>query len=789
MATVFIHHAPSDDVLAANLAQALRAEGFDGAYLHRNDGRPSWLEALTQGRETCRAVIDLVTEAWLADATLLEETHQAQRLGKPTLSLLAIDEDSKLGADARERLVQLRRSSPAVPKPRRDSPLLAPKLLAMLRGLGAHGGFGPDPFVFPIGADMPPYRGARPFGDEDSDAALFFGRGREIVECLELMRAQRARHEARPVVFLGPARSGKSSLVLAGLLPRLRREAPTWTVLRPLRADSDPLLALASAITSTLADFDAHVDARDLRQQLVDDWIAGSRAVSSRLNTLSSKLREEAERPYSTLVLAVEPCASLFEGDSKSAQATRKFLSQAASDDSPWSLLFTARESEFRALLQHEELRELPWRPHELRPLPAFRFDEVITGPARRMGKPMDVDLVHALICEVPKRGELALLAHVLERLHQAGLGSGLQLGAEKLAEKLVKDAPADLLTKDAPEGARTRTTSSSPSRQSASIWALGSSALGLTVFLSWGLLEGGWERQALARWWRQWTVEVPYRIREVDPFLLSREQERSLEPGDMFRECAQYCPEMVVVPAGSFLMGDEDERDATLLPRHRVHLSRDFAVGRTEVSFAQYGACIRFGSCNDWPEDYQIHEDNGSKPVVHLRAEAMRAYIAWIRKATGRNYRLLSSAEWEYVARAGSAAAFSWGEEMIPNRAHCARGCGSPFREDRSLDRDFLVATAPVASFVANPFGVFDMHGNVWELVEDCWHETYQGAPNDGSPWGEANGGDCSGAVVRGGGWQSVPRGIRSSARDWLPADTTARPTVGFRVARDLED
>ncbi|MEM6371086.1 MAG: toll/interleukin-1 receptor domain-containing protein, partial [Myxococcota bacterium] len=253
MATVFIHHAPSDDVLAANLAQALRAEGFDGAYLHRNDGRPSWLEALTQGRETCRAVIDLVTEAWLADATLLEETHQAQRLGKPTLSLLAIDEDSRLGADARERLVQLRRSSPAVPKPRRDSPLLAPKLLAMLRGLGAHGGFGPDPFVFPIGADMPPYRGARPFGDEDSDAALFFGRGREIVECLELMRAQRARHEVRPVVFLGPARSGKSSLVLAGLFPRLRREAPTWTVLRPLRADSDPLLALASAITSTLA--------------------------------------------------------------------------------------------------------------------------------------------------------------------------------------------------------------------------------------------------------------------------------------------------------------------------------------------------------------------------------------------------------------------------------------------------------------------------------------------------------------------------------------------------------
>ena len=164
-----------------------------------------------------------------------------------------------------------------------------------------------------------------------------------------------------------------------------------------------------------------------------------------------------------------------------------------------------------------------------------------------------------------------------------------------------------------------------------------------------------------------------------------------------------------------------------------------------------------------------------------------MRDYIAWLSEVTGARYRLLSSAEWEYVARAGTTTAYFWGDALLPGRAHCVRGCESPFEQERYQDRDFVVAAAPVGSFPPNAFGVFDMHGNVWEVVEDCWHDSYRGAPSDGSAWREAGGGDCDGVVVRGGGWQSVPRGIRAAVRDGLPQNAAGRASIGFRVARDL--
>ena len=149
------------------------------------------------------------------------------------------------------------------------------------------------------------------------------------------------------------------------------------------------------------------------------------------------------------------------------------------------------------------------------------------------------------------------------------------------------------------------------------------------------------------------------------------------------------------------------------------------------------------------------------------------RAYAAWLSAQTGKRYRLPSEAEWEYAARAGTRTRYSWGDD-IRNRANCSR-CGSEWDDEK---------TAPVGSFAANPFGLYDMHGNVYEWVEDCWHKNYRGAPSDGRAW--TTGCDESLAVVRGGSWVHLPSRLRSAYRSWY------RPSVrdvyvGFRLVQDI--
>ena len=160
-----------------------------------------------------------------------------------------------------------------------------------------------------------------------------------------------------------------------------------------------------------------------------------------------------------------------------------------------------------------------------------------------------------------------------------------------------------------------------------------------------------------------------------------------------------------------------------------------------------------------------------GRRPVINVSWEDAVAYTAWLSEATGERYRLPSEAEWEYAARAGSVTKYSWGNEVGHNRANCYR-CGSQW--DREM-------TAPVGSFRPNVWGLHDMHGNVWEWVQDCWNGNYQGAPTDGAAW---ESGDCSQRVLRGGSWDYNPRYLRSANRT---NDLTMYRnfTVGFRVAR----
>ena len=226
---------------------------------------------------------------------------------------------------------------------------------------------------------------------------------------------------------------------------------------------------------------------------------------------------------------------------------------------------------------------------------------------------------------------------------------------------------------------------------------------------------------------------------------------------GETFRECPS-CPEMVVVPAGSFMMGSpshEDGRDDDEGPVHRVTIAEPFAVGVREVTFAEWNACASSGGCGGYRPDDEGW-GRGNRPVINVSWKDAQAYVDWLSRKTGAEYRLLSEAEWEYAARAGTTTRYHWGDGVGRNRANCDT-CG-----------DSWGVTAPVGSFAANGWGLHDVHGNVWEWVEDCWNGDYTGAPSDGSAWESGN---CDARVLRGGSWSSGPRILRDAYRSWIEA------------------
>jgi formylglycine-generating enzyme required for sulfatase activity len=295
---------------------------------------------------------------------------------------------------------------------------------------------------------------------------------------------------------------------------------------------------------------------------------------------------------------------------------------------------------------------------------------------------------------------------------------------------------------------------------------------------LGWLLLVGlvAWINQDyLMEQWRWFSSIRPYMLSQFRPHVLTAEAERALKPGDIFRECAKDCPEMVVLPAGMFVMGsppDEKGRHESEGPQHEVRISKPFAVSRFEATFDNWEACVSYGDC---PAVGDSGFGHGQQPVINLSWADAQHYVAWLVRMTGKAYRLLSEAEWEYAARAGTQTTYSWGNEIGKGNANC-KGCGSQWDD---------LQTAPVGSFAANPFGLHDMHGNVFEWVEDAWHDGYQGAPSDGSVWIEA--GDVNRRRVRGGSWDYDPNYLRSATRAWFHPDERDG-SIGFRVARALD-
>jgi formylglycine-generating enzyme required for sulfatase activity len=298
----------------------------------------------------------------------------------------------------------------------------------------------------------------------------------------------------------------------------------------------------------------------------------------------------------------------------------------------------------------------------------------------------------------------------------------------------------------------------------------------------------------------------------QVRPHVLSIEQLEKLKPGDAFRECDQAfaCPELTVLAAGEFVMGSP-KREPGRLDREGPQRSvsvRAFAIGRFEITHDEWEACIKcteiagFRAAEDAAPLTKIGCDRlgdqgygrGRKPLINASWDDAQGYVRWLNMMTSGNlakpYRLLSEAEWEYAARAGTQTAYPWGNEaertcefanvMTPKTNETY----SKFEGDVVADcEDGHIDTAPAGSFKPNPFGLYDMHGNVWEWVAECFQPSLSDHPVTGGP---ILSGDCTQRVLRGGSWYLGPQGNRSAFR--LTYRTSGRHIdFGFRIARTL--
>jgi formylglycine-generating enzyme required for sulfatase activity len=254
----------------------------------------------------------------------------------------------------------------------------------------------------------------------------------------------------------------------------------------------------------------------------------------------------------------------------------------------------------------------------------------------------------------------------------------------------------------------------------------------------------------------------------------------------------------MVVIPAGSFTMGSPpDEEVATEREDQvRVSIARPFAVGRFAVTRGEFAAFVAGaghetdGRCHDlarWELKGKADRDwrspgfmqNDRHPVVCIGWNDAKAYAAWISSSTGKRYRLLSETEREYVARAGSTTPFWWGATISTVQANYNGNVTYP----GGAKGEWRKTTVPVDSFIANPWGLYNVHGNVWEWTEDCWNEKNAGNPGDGTA---RVAGDCSLRVLRGASWNNYPHTLRSARRSMEPPGNRLN-SIGFRVARTL--
>jgi formylglycine-generating enzyme required for sulfatase activity len=263
--------------------------------------------------------------------------------------------------------------------------------------------------------------------------------------------------------------------------------------------------------------------------------------------------------------------------------------------------------------------------------------------------------------------------------------------------------------------------------------------------------------------------------------------------------KASDWCPEMVLLPAGTFLMGSPDDERGRLVvegPQQSVTIEKSFAVGRYAITVDQFAAFVADSerpvgtTCKQWsgtdwhdrPGSFRSpgFVQSGDHPAVCVSWEDAMAYVGWLSSRSGRRFRLLTEAEWEYAARGCTVTPFWWGEAITPNQAN---GNFSSTADPDSKGDLWRQRTLPVDSFEPNPWGIYQVHGNVWEWVEDCWNDSHAGGPTNG---GARQGPSTCKRVLRGGSWLNRPQGLRS-ARRHAAERGYRRSDIGFRVAESV--
>jgi formylglycine-generating enzyme required for sulfatase activity len=959
MAVLFVSHSSKDDPVATALEAWLRANGFTDVFVDHQSlaGGAKWREELRISAGACRVVVCLITENWLASNECFNEFRAAWYMGKRLIPLLLLPPFPNLGDEAAKRFAEVCAEFQGIDL----TPCLGPgrvldleadanvasRLKVGLRAAGALSRVGLDPEAFEIDRKLrpTPFPGLTSFGDEDADAALFYGRSREIAQALDALRQMRAAAERRPFVILGASGAGKSSLLKAGIIPRLSREAPAWLPLRAFRPGADPLLNFAEALARSLADFRTTEAHGVIRDRLFETWSeaerdgneiapAGRKAIEAALEAEGRKLRAAAGRDGATILISVDQAEEIARTEGDSGDALADYLRAASvAATSNWQLALSIRTDSFHELQSNRRFQALEVRGYDLRAIPVFRFESVVQEPAKRYGVEVDHRLVEALTEDAPKEDALPLLAFALQRLWRQYAASGAltrnnydKVGGlkgliEDAAERALRGlAPAEDMPPHSGPPPKRRVdlaastfvpalaqvnelgstirriaawTSFSDDQQELLIifeqWRLvirkgegGSGTIEVAheaLFREWTRLKGwleperarlealrslqvdasnwnrndrdaaflnhrdkrlvealelisiegyrkrlsapehdylaacraterlarsqkqrvqvliyalfigiiaglvGWINQSYIReQWRWYAVVQPFLQATVRPHVLPPAAEQSLKPKDNFRECAaengrDYCPEMVVVPVGSFVMGsppDETARNGNEGPQHDVTIARPFAVSKFELTFDEWDTCVDYGDCE--PQVRDAGWGRGRQPMIYVSWNDAQRYVEWLSRMTGKPYRLLTEAEYQYATRAAVKTAYPWGDDVRANGAAMAdcNGCGSRWDERQA---------APVGSFVANSFGLFDMVGNVWQWVEDCVHQNYEGAPVDGSAWADGN---CNRHVVAGGAWNTGPQTVRAASHNSSSAGYRG-DDVGIRVGRTL--
>jgi formylglycine-generating enzyme required for sulfatase activity len=242
---------------------------------------------------------------------------------------------------------------------------------------------------------------------------------------------------------------------------------------------------------------------------------------------------------------------------------------------------------------------------------------------------------------------------------------------------------------------------------------------------------------------------------------------------GNEIKDCPT-CPALVPITPGSFSMGSNND-DPAEKPPHRVTLAHAYAIGKTSVTVEQWNACVDAGACTRIAPDAESNTPPPvNSPMRNVSWDDAQVYVKWLSKTGGKTYRLPTEAEWEYAARGGTQDTYWWGNQFKKGMGDC-KDCGDPYS---------ATGPTPVASFAANPYGLYDMNGSVWEWVADCWHSSFKGAPADGRAWDDPS---CSVRVIRGGSWREGSAYMQSATRFKYSA-SVRQSQNGFRVLREMQ-